>query len=329
MTNSEKGLLSQLRKETRLISQTCYNPCCKELAIRSHIQQLKGSIHAIATNGKIVQLEDTDRKFYPQPYIFKEKHTKEKGDVLTFWGFCNQCDTKIFEEIEKTHIDFSLYKNQLLYSYRGFLSEHYKQEYNIKWYESIFNCVDLNNSIKSSYLHLDKEFKLSVKLGKQIKILFEKDLFEGTTHFEFINFNLPRIEVCTSTTYTIPFSLSQELIYELEMGKLDNPLISPIFINLIPNKTGLNVILGCLSDTNAKGRLKLSKISALPQKEKIKLISDILIKHVETWFVSLSLYNTWKQRKMDNEILTYIAKYLAPEMKLKHLKFNMFQDIIK
>lgn len=329
MTDSEKNLISKLRKQTRAKSQKCYNPLCNELAIRSHIQQAEGTIRCISPSGTVVQLEDLDRRFNKMPYAFKEKGINHKGGVLTFWGFCNKCDTTIFREIEQKDTNFYEYKTQLLYSYRGFLSEYNKQEYNCKWYESILNCNNLSKNIKEFYSNLNNKFNLSVKLGKKIKLLFEKDLSEGSCHFEFIYFKLPKIEVCTSTSYCLPIILSPQVIHDIENETITKPTISPILINLIPSETELNVILGCLSDKEIKGRLELNKIANLTQKEKIKFISDILIKHVETWFVSISLYNTWKQRKMNHEILNQITKYIPAEKKLSYIKFNMFQDVIK
>ncbi|REE07613.1 hypothetical protein DFQ09_1203 [Winogradskyella pacifica] len=331
MTDKERGILADLRKKARAKTQKCYNPNCNNLAIRSHIQQAEGSIRDIASaDGKIIQLEDLDPRFNDMPYAFKEKGIKQKGDVLTFWGFCNSCDTLLFKSIEAKEIDFSLYKNQLLYSYRGFLSELYKQEYNIKWYELIFKSNNLSNEVKESFSNLYNSFLIIIKMSKQTKFLFEQDLNGNTRNFDFIYLNLPKLEVCTSTSYTLPVSISFDADqWQAIKSKETIPLINtPIFINLIPKDNQLNTILGCISDKTLKGRIDVNKIERYNQKEQIKLISDILIKHVETWFVSKTLYNLWTQRKLEKEILKQIKKYRPAIMKRKNIKFNMFQDII-
>lgn len=331
MTNKEKGILEKLRKDVRSKSQICYNPSCDKLAIRSHIQQAEGAIRRIASaDGKIIQVEDLDF-FKSGSWGFKEKGIKQKGDVLTFWGFCNNCDTKLFKEIESDSIDYSKYRNQVLFSYRGFLSEHYKQEYNLKWYEKIFQSNELTEETKKGY-HINYiTFLLAVKSGRFTKSLLESDIHQHTRNFKFINFQLPRIDVCTSTVYTVPtkISVNEILLKKLKTKETTQPISSSIFVNLIPTNTKLEVILGCEIDKKLKGKLELDKIDGYNQKTKIKLISDILIKHIESWFVSRSLYNVWRNRKMDYEILKQMEKYRPVNMKSKYVKFNMFHDIIE
>lgn len=329
MTNREKGIITDLRKKARSKSQDCYNPSCSNKAIRSHIHQAEGPIREIAsTDGRIVQLENLNTFFEKKLYGFQEKGIKQKGDVLIFWGFCNNCDSQLFNPIENQNVDYSSYKNQLLFSYRGFLSEHYKQEYNLKHYELIFESNKLTDTIKEMYVQRYLEFSLDVKIGRTIKRLFEKNLKEvDVNDFNFISFKLPKIDVCTSSTYSLPLAIK---IKSDEILKRESfPIAGNMnFVNLIPHGKHLNVILGCLSDENLKGRLDLKKIEKYDDKSKIKLISDILIRHIETWFISNSLYNIWNQRKLTTEIIRQIEKYFPVHMKNKHVKFNMFHDLI-
>lgn len=325
-TNEEKNILTQLRKDARSKSQKCYNPLCSNLAIRSHIQQKKGPVSNISIDGKIVQFEDINFYFKGAFYDFKEKGINQFSDVITFGGFCNSCDTKIFKSIESNDVDYNCYSNQLLYSYRGFLSEFYKQEYNLKWYELIFRDNRLNEDVKSAFRNKNNQYKAIVSIGKKIKYLFEQDINEGIRNFKFIYFKLPKIDICTSTAFAYPQVISS---VDQMNGFENTPLINNInFINLIPQRDKLNVILGCINN-NLKHSLDLDKIIHKTNQDKIKLISDILIRHTETWFVSTKLYNIWKQRKLDNEILRQKHKHLPAEMKFKHLKFNMFYDIVK
>lgn len=331
MTNREKGIIAKLRKIARSKTQQCYNPGCNNSAIRSHIHQAEGPIRAIASsNGKIVQLEDLDIRFNGKHYAFKEKGIKQKGDVLTFWGFCNDCDTRLFKNIESNEIDYSLRKNQLLFSYRGFLNEHYKQEYNLKWYELIFTSNDLPDELKKEFLSLKIQYIVSVMMGRTTKLQLEEDLFSGSKNHEFIHFTLPRFEVCTSAHYSLPEYIEIENPFRLHLDWLNGqslPLNTcPIFINLIPDDTKLNVILGCNSDKNLFGYIDLKAIQLFSEREKIKLISDILIVHIETWTVSLALYNTWKKEGTQQKILDEIEKYIPFSMKSFSPEFNMFED---
>lgn len=329
MTNKEKEILEKLRKDIRNKSHICYTPSCNELAIRSHIQQAEGAIRNIAkSEGKVVQIEDLNF-FNKNIYGFKEKGIKQKGDVLTFWGFCNLCDTKIFSDIEKKNTDYSNYRNQLLFSYRGFLSEFYKIEYNAKWDEKIMNSnnlsEDLKNKAETSFVK--NIFKL--KVSKSLKLQLENDLNYNTRNFEFINFQLPRIEVCTSSIYSFPTKilLTKDLLIDIQEREILPSINSTMFFNLIPTKDKLEVIIGCTNDPKLEGKIDLKEIAKYDEKSKIKLISDILIKHTETWFVSKSLYKVWKNRKLDIEIIKQIEEFRPPFMKNKYVKFNMFQGV--
>lgn len=325
MTNQEKGLIEELRTKARKKSQKCYNTLCNEMAIRSHLQQAEESIRCISSAGKIIQLEDLNPHFENSPYGFKEKGIIQKGDVLTFWGFCNKCDSQIFKSIETNEIDYSLHRNQLLYSYRGFLNEHYKQEYNVKWYELIFES-NLNDSIKEFYEKLFIQFTVCVKAGNYVKELFESDLLENSQNFKFITLKLPKIEVCTSATFAKPRMITVDWS-AIQMQNSIAPITNYNFINLIPTNENLYVIFGHIADESLPGNLDLEKILNLSQKEQIKLISDILIKHIETWIVSPSLHNKWKQRKIDKEILQQKKIFRPIPMRNKYLKFNMFHDL--
>lgn len=328
MTNKEKGLLAELRKNVRRKSQNCYSPKCSNLAIRSHIQQAEGAIRCISSaDGKVVQLEDLDTNFSSNTYGFSKKGIIQKGDVLTFWGFCNSCDSKLFKPIESKIIDYYDYKNQLLHSYRGFLSEFYKQEYAVKYFKSIFKSDELSEEVKVDHKNRYVRYVVTTKVSEHIKKLFEADIFGNSINFEFITLELPKIEVCTSTVFSLPE------VMNINVDTLENiesipPVSNFNFINLIPTEKKLFVIFGEIRDDKLKeGLLNLKKVLNMPQKEQIKLISDILLRHIETWFVSESLYNKWQQRKMEKEILQIKENHLPPHMKRKHIKFNIFQDI--
>jgi hypothetical protein len=330
MTNKEKGILEQLRKEVRRKSHKCYNPSCNNIAIRSHIQQAEGAIRNIASvEGKIVQVEDSDY-FKSSIWRFQEKGIKQKGDVLTFWGFCNKCDTELFREVESISVDYTNYRNQVLFSYRGFLSEHYKQEYNLKWYNKIFQCNQLSYQCKARYKQEYIKFLLCVKSGRYIKGLLESDLNSESKHFKFLHFQLPRIEVCTSTVYSMPqdIILNDLLLRDLASRDTFPPISCTNFINLIPTKDKLEIIIGCDVDQSLHGGIELDQVSKYDQEAKIKLISDILIRHVETWFVSTSLYNKWRSRKIDYQIIEQMEKFRPVNMKYEPVEFNMFQDFV-
>ena len=324
ITPKEKKIISDLRIKSRKLTQKCYTPNCSNLAIRSHLLQKKGVLNTIASDkNKIVELEYQDLRFNNKTYTFKEKGIiKQKSENLNFWGFCSNCDNKIFKKIETFPVDLSIYQNQLLFSYRGFLNEHNKQQYNIKWHEAIFNSSYLPNNIKDSYFKIYLNQKSCIEIGEIIKKLFENDITSGTKNFEFIYFTLPKFDICTSAVYTIPHKVILNLHHQrVSQNKLKSNMT---FINLIPHNNHLAVILGKINDNDLINGLDLKYITKQNEKNKQKIISDILIKHIETWFISPQLLKKWETTKKDVNIIESIHKYLPSEMKSKRVDLNIF-----
>jgi hypothetical protein len=326
MTNREKYIFEKLRDKARNERPQCYNPGCANLAIRSHIQQVEGPLRAIAENGMVVQLED-QRLFSESKYDFKEKGiTDSKGDVLTFWGFCNDCDQKIFNPIETPNSDLFDYKNQLLHSYRGFLNEMYKIECNLKLYNLLREHPEISNATNEAYTSNRNFAIINLAQLRYFKQLYEQDIVTYGRHFEFTTLSLPPFEVCTSAIFCFPFAITitEEELWEYERGKIGEPTSSFISISLVPASDNLMVIVGQPLGSYSDGvNMKFLRTSAL--EGKLKFVSDILISRIETWCVSVGLYNKWKKNSRDKLILENIHKHWPLAMKEQLIDVNIFE----
>ncbi|MES2515344.1 MAG: hypothetical protein V4580_14420 [Bacteroidota bacterium] len=334
MTEVEKKIIRDLRLQARKESQKCYNPGCNKLAIRSHIQQAEGPLREIADNGFVMQLQ-TRPFFLEQRYSFIKEHIKnEKGSVLTFWGFCNSCDSKLFKPIEQKTYDFYDYKNQLLHAYRGFLSEHYKQEYNLKHYKLIFGDKKISKQTKNNWQHTNLKFQISVCFGKYFKQLFEKDInkkklwfLSKANNFEFITLKLPRIEICTSTVFAYPYeaNVSKDLKEKIENGLPIKPQGAIISISLVPHGQYTYCILGQPLESYIN-KLQFNEISKFTTEESLNLVNGILIKNIETWCMSLAFYDDLRKTGKDKKLLLEIHKHLPADKKRSTVKFNVFEE---
>ena len=236
-------------------------------------------------------------------------------------------------------MDFSLYKNQLLYSYRGFLSELYKQEYNLKHFDLILMDKSISQKSRDHYITQKRNFTITINDSMYYKRLFEKEIFRKKNwikdlfikqrkNFIFSYHNLDRIEIGSSTYYSFPEGRKMAInsIKLIKEFKSYEPFSSPVLFNLIPQKYSTILIVG--TNKTKPNNETLSIINYLEKttmEQKLKYVNDVLIKHVETWFISNNFYLKLKSTNKDKQILRYITKFFPMNMKRKELKFNMFR----
>ena len=96
---------------------------------------------------------------------------------MTFKGFCNEHDTSLFKEIEMIDTDFSIYKNQLILTYKAISNEFRKKEVLLDWYGEINN---LNNQ---EIEQLEKKIANSGKIYKEDEYDLEL-CYNKKIHFE-------------------------------------------------------------------------------------------------------------------------------------------------
>lgn len=325
MNKTEKQIINKLRLQVRSKSQRCYNPGCTNEAIRSHILQRNGILNKIADkNGYVYQLERTD--LYRNTTYQLKYSSIAGGDVLTFWGFCKSCDYSIFKEVELQVPDFDSYRHNLLFSYRALLKELYKIQYNLKYFKAIQSCKSISITTKESYEENIFRHEFVEKIDLNLKHLMESELqFETKEHtFHFSKYVLPNLHVATSAIYTPPqielfnpSSLSSDY-----MDAFFNRSRVIVFFHLIPVDSGTIFILGHHKNSSRADSLVFSEFN---DKSKIEaLLSETLIKRIETWCISTSLFVKLKERGLDTRILQLKEENLG-SMKLNKIDFNLFE----
>jgi hypothetical protein len=153
-----------------------------------------------------------------------------------------------------------------------------------------------------------------------------------TQFFTFKKIVLPKCDLFSSTVYAHPRKLSfssrdnaEKYIAQLNPNnKYYSPHGITIFFNLIPEKETLIGIIGWPNKDIHGLDLEEVNIDFLNSKLAEKFISDVLIKRVETWGLSISLWRNWKELGVDKKVIELIHKYLPPEMKSEKVDFNLF-----
>lgn len=124
----KKNFASILKKK-----RNCSVYGCKETAIKSHIIWKGGVISKLAVKGHVLQLSSGIDRYRLDPLHIA---TVGINEALTFKGFCNFHDTKIFFPIEEGKRSLKTKRNQILLVLRALFFERTKKQVIIDWYEA-------------------------------------------------------------------------------------------------------------------------------------------------------------------------------------------------
>ncbi|MBA4055282.1 MAG: hypothetical protein C0490_11260 [Marivirga sp.] len=304
--------------------QKCYNPSCKKMSIRSHVMQKAGPLREIAVEGKIVQLEISQKAMKTSGgnaiYSFKEMGI-DAGDVVKFFGFCNDCDQNIFREVENNP-NYSNYQVQLLLAYRALCNELYKNEYHLKAHNKILTSKErLPTAVKQWALQWKPVALSKIEYITVVKKKIENELCTkpwvrriketfGLNRFAFLHLTLPKKEICCSAAFSFP--------------NRSGGAMHTNFIQLMPRGSDLHVVLGSFYEDEAPSRMDWHKMKAFSEAEQLKFLSDILIRNVETWVISKKLHQLWLTNGKLKEILYHKHHHLDVEMKDQPVNYCMF-----
>lgn len=296
---------------------------CDEIAINSHLLQKNGILNLISYNNHIIQIKSNDF-FKAEKEGMIDMNIIGINKAMSYPLFCNLHDTKIFESIETKELNTSIYKSQLLFSYRSLCAEIRKKLKNIEIFERVQ---------KSSHFKMHSQFlditKMQIEANTQgvndmnfFKDEFEKEIFNESIPnfvFETIDFNF--IPISVSAVYS---PINPEF-HTLEFLMNSKEPLNYIFINLIPQNDKLSLIIGYHKNFMDNWIFEyINSWKNIDDKVFRKKITDLLATKIETWaispvyFESLSKSNINKFKKYWNEN----AMNLKIDQKID---FNLFE----
>ena len=285
MSNEYLEIANRIDKVERYIEKkkwTCLCPNCQKTAINSHLLQRNGILDNVAENGHLY--EARIKKVYRR--INEEEIVELKkvgiGQAISYPLFCSEHDSTLFKPIEGENADFDDYYSQLLFSYRSLCSEIRKKEVNIDRYNGELTDGD------------DKfDLLLGEKLGlcdlMYYKGLFEKEISEPQNKFTFLHHTYPFIPVFASGISS--YYLQDGTIVDSTDGVPYDQIVDSFFINIIPQKKTLEIIVGYCND-HANDCLK-NYVHSWENLTKVQLfnkIADLFTISIESWGMSPSYY---------------------------------------
>jgi hypothetical protein len=338
-------LVREIRKRVRSRNRPCLIKDCTQPAIMSHLLQQNGILDHIAQKAHIIQLNSDI--FFDETNFRFQKRSIGKAEVLTYKGFCSKCDNRVFESIEKISPDYHNYKTQILFSYRAFLSEYSRILYGLDAYTEYVACRELSPQIKARFAPMKRRAEIQLSCFEYYLKLFENELTEKSNksflslfpprrHFKFHTIVIPKIEVAASAT----FSYAEDVPMTREEYNLIKPLnektaayIKPIFINIIPRENNTVIIVGYGKGATRIELMAANKIDKLSTKEIYKLLSDILIKRIDHWCISVPFFEKMKKTGNDKKVINLKHEYFThPLSSLQlivemDLDFNLFSEM--
>lgn len=308
-------LLNNVMNKDRL----CYIEGCNNVAIDSHILQRKVILETIAENNYVMRWVQSF--FNPLNSKFKKEPVRS---AFTFKLFCPKHDHKLFKSLEsQDEINFNDYLTRLLLSYRSLYAAKRMKECNVEWCQAIVNAPSLKGLVDKNfgYKMIEEGNLLDIDF-KYYKEAFQMD-FENlsTPNFIFHHKQIPRIPICCNSTFTYE---TNEDINLHNLTKIDIPLTS-VFINIIPNQTTTNVIIGYHKDKQLVCGLFFEKMFQLNIVEFLKELSDLILTNSNYWACSQSFYFKYL-RNLERDISKVISENFTSSNR-RRLRFGLFDKI--
>lgn len=297
--------------------QKCYHFGCNETAIKSHILQKNGILSEIATDNHLRMLQFD---FFKDgaPSFFKRIGI---NDAFVFKGFCQKHDSTIFAPIEQQEIDFSEYKNNLLFAYRTLLNERRKKEYNISFNNALNNEHGLFNT-QNDELSAQNQSGIN-DIDYYINIILS-DIDNNTENFVFFERRINKQEVCISSSFS--FETVKEQLNQISSTGKDFEILTAIFICFFPIKNKNILLIGYLKSMEDKCGKWVRNIFEIEEKILLKTISDLMLTRCEQWACSENFYKKNIQPREEEIEQVFIDNFFSSSPDEVKIKFNIFEE---
>lgn len=278
--------IDECNKQVKIKPRNCYVQDCDVDAINSHVLWKKGILKPISVNSELTSISHSQRLRYGK----MEFKNISINKILSFKGFCNPHDSKIFENIEQHNTDYTNTKNQMLLSVRSLYHERRKKEIAIEQWKCIIDKKAIVEPEKVNFIlnHVKHEI-LNIRDIAYYSTELNKDIYNPKGRFIFRHFEIDQnIPIVCSTNFNCE-SLN-ELTYEANSNpNWESNLLNLILFSFFPVKNKSYMIIGFHSDFFSNIQIT-KKINNYSEKQKLKLLSDILIQRIESWACSPNFY---------------------------------------
>ena len=323
--NIEKSVLrSKIDKEKTL--KECFIDGCGKKAINAHSIQKSGALSLLESNCNgnncIYSFRETELN-QKKENTFKPTGKKSAS---TFWGFCNDHDTDIFQEIENNpnRIDLNKLKHKFLLCFRAFAISYHRRKEDVH----LFSKAEKNNDLKThikEYGDLDdkgfeeylKGSKLAVSdMNPQKNLLIESLKNKDYDCLHYFHYTVEYQIKFTSTMLTSPPYLFSGK--EINISMDHNYEYSDIISTFIPLKNKSLVVLASFKD-RPDGIKYLNELSTFEKSKKEIALSWHALTDCENVFLSPHWYNSLSKENQNLILNLYLD---SKDLNKPYLKFD-------
>lgn len=292
-------------KYAKTYSYLCCCPDCRKKAIKSHLLQQHPILESICDDRNSL-LQMVDNRMDPRSgnWDFYQRHNVGISDALQFKLFCKEHDNNLFKELEKRNSIPDSKRDCLLLAFRSACAVRHQEEQRLHVYEKMIIVLEINDAMR------EKSMVFIRRINAVVDNLWDAVNGNGANHYLFRMISMPRIELAASDCMIDEKDLEAHIIEDDY-----NAPLNCLFINLIPHKDNLLLLLGC--DTRYdKGGEYQSIIMNFPTGDLtfdyyIETVKGILLK-CSNWCCDPKLYedNNWKIFFDDYEELKVRSSFL-------------------
>lgn len=295
----------------------CFHPDCNEKSINSHILQRNGILSSIAEDGHVTEMQIN--KYNEIEHSFKKIGLSK---AFSFNCFCQTHDTDLFKTIEIEEIDFSNYRNLLLFTLRTVYNEKFRKLVNVSMYE----CLIANHSelfdldfLKGSI----SQEKLGIKDLQKTENVIWSDLNNDSESYTFKVKEISKKDICLSAFYNYETSL--ELQSYILKHRKDKEDVVDIFVNLFPYKNKSIFMMAYKKENESVAKPYVNEFFTDSEKRLDRKITNLMMFHCETWVVSNKFFS--KKIEKNQEAFSFAVWFSGENMnERKMFDLNIFQD---
>lgn len=320
--SNQKQVMTELRKLRKQIAKKkwlCMYDGCKEEAIKSHILQRHGILDNITEDNHMYELRPKDIFRWDANMMPMEFRKVGINEAISQPLFCSHHDTDVFIDIEKVEPNLSVYRNQLLFTYRTVCSEIHKKNFEIAFNRRLksdqnltFDKGPLNNIIKG-YEH-------GIDDLKTYENLLLGELKNPTNAFIFNLYNFPFIPIYASS----PFS------FETDKSKLisSTSTWTGAFFHMIPLPRHTQILVGYHKDYNSADLQKFLSLWNTKDMKKLGInLTDLFSQRIESFGMSIPLYKSLKQENI-GKFFDFMKESFETYNMKRQPDFNLFEGSV-
>lgn len=295
----------------------CFHPECNEKSINSHILQKNGILSSIAEENHVVEMQIN--KYDDEVHSFKKIGINK---AFSFNCFCQKHDTELFKSIEVEEIDFSNYRNLLLFTLRTIYNEKFRKLVNLEMYDCLIkNHSDLYDAefVKGQSI----QEKLGLKDIENTENTIWQDLNNSTESYVFKIREISKKDICLSAFYN--YETSMELNNYIRKHRKNKEEVIDIFINLFPYNGKSVFMMAYKKKYEKEVKGYINEFFTENEKRLERKITNLMMFQCETWVVSNKFYT--KRIKKIEHAFSFAVNFSSDNMnERRFFDLNLFSD---